>query len=134
VLVVHRHRGHQSVERQHARVVGDHQCRAGRRQIFNPADLNPEPRVEKHTQQRQKDCVVEVRVEPELVDGVVTHHPFTDEFGDRGDPLGACGRRVLGGRGARDGAAPLVDLAHDGGDLLGRSPPAGIREQRRMPA
>ena len=43
VLVVHRHRRHQSVERQHTGVVGDHQRGAGLGQVFNPADLNPEP-------------------------------------------------------------------------------------------
>ena len=73
-----------------------------------------------------------MRVEPELVDGVVAHHPFADEFGDCADPLGGLRRRVFGCRGARDGATPMVDLADDGGDLLGRSAPAAVRKQRGM--
>ena len=120
VLVVHRHRGHQPVERQHARVVGDHQRRPGLGQVFDPADLNPEPRVEKHSQQRQKDCVVEVRIESELVDGVVAHHPLANEFSDTGDALGKFGRRLLRRRHASGRGSAVVNFADHSGDLLGR--------------
>ena len=89
MLVVHGHRSHQPVERQHTRMVGDDQCRPGLGQVLDPADLNPEPGLEKCSQQRQKDSVVEMLVEPELVDGVIAHHPLADEVGDRGDSLGA---------------------------------------------
>ena len=95
VVVVHRHRSHQAIERQHPGVVGDHQRGAGHRQVLDTADLNPEPRLEKHSQQRQKDCVVEMGIEPELVDGVVAHHSLADELRDRGDPFGEFVRGLL---------------------------------------
>ena len=85
-------------------------------------------------QQRQKDCVVEVRIEAEFVDGVVAHHPLADELGGRSDPLGEFGRGVLGRRCARDCATPMVYLTDDGGDLLGRSAASGVREQGGMSA
>ena len=88
----------QPVERQHTGVVGHHQRGAGLGQVFNPADFNTEPRLVKHSQQRQKDSVVEVGVEAEFVNGVVAHHPLADELGGRADPLGEFGRGVIGRR------------------------------------
>ena len=43
MLVVHRDRRHQSVERKHARMVGHDERRTLRGQVLDPADLDPEP-------------------------------------------------------------------------------------------
>ncbi len=103
-------------------MVGHQQRGATARQVLDTADLDPEPRPEKEPQQRPKDRVVEVRIEPELVDGVVTSHPFADESGDRGDVLGELVEWRIGGpRASRTRRTPmLVDLADDGSDLFGR--------------
>ena len=127
VVVVHGDLGHQSVEGQHARMVGHHQSRAGLGEVLDPADLRPEPRPEEHSQQRKDDCFVEVRVEPELVDAVVTGHPLADEVGDRGNVLGQLGRRRL------DTVGPVcVDVADDGVEFLVGDVAIGIGEKRGM--
>ena len=124
MLVVHGHRQHQPVERQHAGVVGDHQRRAVVRQVLDPADLDPEPGSEEQPQQRPHDRVVEVRVEAELVDAVVAGEPLAEEFGDRGDVLRQVVQRRVGRRCPR-GTAVLVDFADDSRDLFGRCPAVG---------
>ncbi len=134
MVVAHRHRRHQPVERQHPGVVCDHKGGAGLRKILDAADLNAEPRLEEHSQQRQKDCVVEMRIKPELVNGVVAHHSLADELRHRGDFQREFVRSLLDCRGARGGAPALVDLADDGGDLLGRSTAAAVGEKRGMSA
>ena len=96
VLVVHGHRRHQPVERQHARVVGDDQRGARFRQVLDAADLDAEPRVEKDSQQRQEHRIVEVLIEAEFVDGVIAHHSLANEFSNRGDPLGEFVWRLVG--------------------------------------
>ena len=90
--------------------------------------------LKKHSQQRQKHRIVEVLIEAELVDGVIAHHPLADELGNRGDPLGEFVRRLVGGPSRAAARATVVDLADDGGDLLGRGAAAGVGQQGGMSA
>jgi len=70
-----------------------------------------------------------VRVEPELVDGVVAGEPVPQELGDRTDLLGQLIAGLLGvGSGARVPAV-LIYFAYDGGDLVRRCPGFGFGEQ-----
>jgi hypothetical protein len=94
--------------------------------MLNPADLDPEPRCEQRPQQRHHHAVVEMPIEAELIDRVVAGQPATQKFGNRGDALGQfVGRRCrFAARGGH--AAALVDLADDGGDLLGGRAALGL--------
>ena len=77
-------------------MVGDHQRPAVARQVLDSADLDPEPRPEEEPQQRPNDRAVEMRIEPELIDGVIAREPLPQEAGDRGDPLRQIVERCLG--------------------------------------
>lgn len=131
VLVVHGHRQHQPVERQHPGVIGHHQRGALGRQVLDAAHLDPEPGPEEYPQQGPHDRAVEMRVKAELVDAVVTGEALTQEPGDRGDPLRQLVERRLRRRRASR-AAVIIDLADHRGDLLGGCAAAGIGQQRRM--
>lgn len=111
-------------------MVGHDQGRAIAGDVLDAADFDPEPGVEEESQQRPNDRVVEVRIESELVDAVITEQPLTEKSGDSGDALRDIVEwRFTGGRPAGR-AAVLVDLADDGGDLFGRRAAARIGEER----
>jgi hypothetical protein len=69
-----------------------------------------------------------VRIEPELVDGVVTRQPLPEESGYRRDALSKIVERCLGRRCRTRDTPMLIDFPDDCGDLLGRRPAARIRE------
>ena len=98
MLVVNGHRQHQPIERQHPGMIGDHQGGTIARQVLDTADFHAEPRPEKEPQQRPNDRTIEVRIEPGLVNGVVTREPLAEESGNRGDALSQLVERCLGGR------------------------------------
>jgi hypothetical protein len=85
VLVVHRDLGHQRVQSDRARMVGDDERATLAGYVLDAADLDPEPRLVQRAQQRQVDVLGEVLVETELVDGVVPGEAPTDEGQDVGD-------------------------------------------------
>src|SRR5271154_7438537 len=129
--VMHGDRGHQPVEGQHAGVVGHYQARAGVGEMLDAADLYPEPRVEEEPEQRPHDRIVEVRVEAELVDAVVTGEPVPHKVGDRSDPLRELVARLFP-TGSTGTATVLIDFAYDGGDLVGGRAGVGFGEERGM--
>ena len=128
MLVVNGDRQHQPIQRQHPGVIGHHQRRTFGRQVLDTADFDPEPRPEEEPQQRPNDRAVEVRIEPELVDGVITRQPLPEEPGDRGDALSKIVERCLGCRRRTRDAPMLIDFPDDSGDLFGRCAAARIGE------
>ena len=85
MVIVHGNRRHQSVDRDHTGVVGDHKRSPGEGNVLDPTDLDAKPLLEQRAQHRHDDVVREMRVEPELVDLVVAGHPTSEEFCCRGD-------------------------------------------------
>jgi hypothetical protein len=107
-------------------VIGDHERGALARQILDTTDFNPEPRPEKESQQRPNDRAIEVWIEPEFVNRVVTGQPLPEKSGNCGDALGKLIQRRLGCRRRTRDTPVLIDFADDGGDLFGRRAAAWI--------
>src|ERR1700722_238390 len=100
--------------------------------MFHAADLDTEPGLEEKPQHRSHDRFVEMRIEPELVDAVITGKPVPQEIGDSADLLRELVAGLFSfGSGAR-GAPVLIDFGDDGGDLVGRRPGTGFGEERGM--
>lgn len=72
-----------------------------------------------------------MRIEAEVVDGVVTRQPLAEESGYCGDTLSQFVERDLGGRRTR-WAAVIIYLADDGGDLFGGRPTIRVGKEGRM--
>ena len=127
VVIANSDRQHRTIERQRAGVVGDHQARTGVWQVFDTAHLDAEPFFIEEPQRGQNHRIVVLRVEAELVDGVVTGEALANEIGNSGDPL--C--QIADG-GLSRGLAALLELPDDCVDFLCR---AGwrLRQGRRMP-
>ena len=84
-MIAHRHRQHRTVKGQRAGVIGDEQAGAGVREIFNAADIDPDPLVVEEAQRRQHHGVVVLRIEAELIDRVVAGDALAEEVGNPGD-------------------------------------------------
>jgi hypothetical protein len=97
--------------------------------MLDAADLDPEPRLEEEPEQRPHDRIVEVRVEAELVDAVVTGEPVTQKVGDGTDPLRKLVARLFRTGSTGCTATVLIDFAYDGGDLVGGRAGVGFGEQ-----
>jgi len=69
-----------------------------------------------------------VRVEAELVDGVVAHQPLAEKSGNTGDALRELIERGIGRWCDAARTAAVIDLADDGGGLFGRRRLARIGE------
>src|SRR6202022_5209211 len=97
-------------------------------QVLDAADLDPEPRLEEEPQQRPHDRVVEMRIEPELVDTVIAGKAVPQKLGDGTDLVRELVAGLVGVGFAAGSAPVLIDLADDVGDLIGRSAGAGFGE------
>jgi hypothetical protein len=70
-----------------------------------------------------------MRIEPELVNAVITGKAVPQKLGDCADLARQLVAGLEGFGFAAGGASVLVDLADDGSDLIGRSPSAGFGKQ-----
>src|SRR6202035_1236548 len=81
---------------------------------------------------RPQDRVVEMRIEPEFVDAVIAGNAVSQKVGDGTDLVHQLVAGLVGLGFVAGGAPVLVNLADDGGDLIGRCPGAGFGKQRGM--